>query len=270
MAIPILSGRFPVFLLPIAASVLAGLTIIICYVIAVQNGDVEPFPDTDITHCAKYAPESFIFRVGIIPACVLLMVGYLLMHQWVRGQELINDGHTPRRKCCISLTSIACLCGSAGAVFLIVSSAVIEPDDTPWTLHIAFAIAFFVCSAVSQLLITFKLCLLYNEYPSNSLTSIWSLAIKVICNGCLLMFLGLFVGADFLKSKLILDPLQTTELKNAMEWMLVADILLYSMTFALDWYGKAFQTLMVPQPMMERGLVGGGTVFVPLVDDGVI
>eukprot|EP01094_Clydonella_sp_ATCC50884_P007869 TRINITY_DN1712_c0_g1_i2.p1 TRINITY_DN1712_c0_g1~~TRINITY_DN1712_c0_g1_i2.p1 ORF type:complete len:294 (-),score=85.14 TRINITY_DN1712_c0_g1_i2:428-1192(-) len=246
MAIPVTAGKFPLALLPILASVLAGGTIITCYILAVNEGHVEAWPNTDITHCAKYAPESYIFRVGIITSSVFLIVGYVLINQWIKGQEAMNDGVAPRSHCFISLTAAACVAGVVGAVCLIVSSAVIEPSGTPWTLHIVFAIIFFACTAAAQVVFTFKLCLLYNEDSETSLTSVWSLALKVLLNGCTGVFLALFVGADLLKSHGILDPIATTQLKNAMEWFLVADILLYSLTLSIDWRGKVYESLVIP------------------------
>lgn len=246
MAIPVIAGKFPLAVLPLLASLLAAGTIAVCYVLAVTAGHVEPWPNTDITHCAKYAPESYVFRVGIISASVLLIVGYVVIKQWIDGQEAVNDGLMPRRHCCISLAGAACIAGIVGAISLIISSSVIEPDDTPWTLHIVAAIVFFACTAAAQVVVTFKLCLLYNEDSSASLTSIWSLALKVMANGFMGVFLAIFVGSDYLKERGILNPVECTQLKNAMEWMLVAVILAYSLTFAIDWRGKVYESLVIP------------------------
>jgi len=48
----VLVGKLATHRVPLAAGSLALLTIGVCYYIAVSLGHVQPFPKTDITHCA--------------------------------------------------------------------------------------------------------------------------------------------------------------------------------------------------------------------------
>jgi len=264
----VLSGRFPVTWVPLLSSILSVVTIGLCYYLAVNAGHVEPFPDTDITHCGKEAPERYVFRIGIVSSSVIMVYGYILMRQWIQGQEALNDGHTPRPKCCITLEDIASLLGVIGSLCLVVSASVIEAEDTPWDIHIIFAMLFFGLSAAAQVIVTFKLCLLYNEYSAHSLTSFGSLALKVASNGCMGVFLLLYISADFLKQHGYMSPVGATEMKNAMEWILVGTIVFYGLTFALDTKGKAYQTLMILPHHSDRS--EQTSVVLPLIDIGLV
>jgi hypothetical protein len=88
-------------------------TIGICYAFAVKLGHVQPFPKTDITHCAMggivphhwverlavrereidillvLVPERYLFRIGMIPACVGMIYMWYLARTWIEGQEKI-------------------------------------------------------------------------------------------------------------------------------------------------------------------------------------
>ena len=93
-------------LLPIIASALAVATIVTCYVLATSAGHTPAFPNTDITHCALkgsfsllhflfavqhdlalLAPERYIFRIGMIPTCVILATVWYFIFWWVTGIE---------------------------------------------------------------------------------------------------------------------------------------------------------------------------------------
>ena len=53
---------------PYAAGVISIITIWGSYLIARSKSppDVDPFPNTDITHCGIHPPEYLVFRIGLL------------------------------------------------------------------------------------------------------------------------------------------------------------------------------------------------------------
>lgn len=75
---------FPFWVLPIFAGILATLGILISYHLAVNEGHVKPFPNTDITHCAIYYPEYIVFRSTLIVSSVLIGITFIVFAWWLQ------------------------------------------------------------------------------------------------------------------------------------------------------------------------------------------
>lgn len=194
-------GVVPLHWIPIVSSGLASVTIMVCYILAVRAGHVEPFPNTDITHCARYAPESFVFRMGLIPSCMIIA------YMWY----IIGAIHHPTQ---LPHTTYV---GGLGAMLLIVASSVLESDGTTmWPLHVVCASSFFLLTIYSQCFVTLR------EYPED-----WS---KIAINGMqiLLLLFDLVCGIFKLNSAYT----------KAVEWFLVGLIMLYFITFYPTFYRR--------------------------------
>lgn len=82
----------------IKTSIMIGLTavamlftIIVCYIIAVKLGHVEPWLPT-ISACSIYPPETFIFRYGILTGALLLAVVSLCIYvaEFSFSNDIVN------------------------------------------------------------------------------------------------------------------------------------------------------------------------------------
>lgn len=219
-------------LLPIIASALAVATIVTCYVLATSAGHTPAFPNTDITHCALKAPERYIFRIGMIPTCVILATVWYFIFWWVTGIENCSQlsALKAKRGCCTTLEGASFRLGVVGSLCLLVASSVLESHNTVWSVHVAGATSFFILTILAQVLVTVKLCHLNREIPGVCAYS--SLAAKIII--CTLAVLLLIADLAFGIFKL------PSSYSNAAEWILVLFILSFNFTLYDDWKKSMF------------------------------
>ncbi|MGB1090583.1 MAG: hypothetical protein ACPGYX_00565 [Oceanobacter sp.] len=113
-------------------------TIAITYTLATAAGDsplCNPFIDgcTDITHTGMKGDAGFVFRGGLISACIFFIVWWQCMSEWLKPYANAWLRH------------IQTLLGVVAAVGLIVGTAVLVPDSDqiPWNVHVRGANLFF-------------------------------------------------------------------------------------------------------------------------------
>lgn len=258
----VLQGNLYSSFVAVAAATLAIVTIGTCYTIAVSKGDVQPFPNTDITHCALHAPERYLFRIGMLPACTIMIYMWWVCMNWVSAiDNLVGYRGVPESgsfvakilanscKCCTSAQSVAFTMGSIGATCLIIASSVLEADngddcETLWTIHIFCASTFFLLTILAQAIITVKLKII-EKYYFPAVISYASMSFKVLLSA---LAVGFLLVDAFIS--LLSPPSQYT---NALEWIEVVFICAYFFTFAADWSKQVLvaTTVYTPPPGLQ-------------------
>lgn len=206
--------------IPIACFFVSQLTILVSYLIAahLQHPMVlscNPFIDgcLNITDAGIYDPEGFIFRGGMITACVLFIIWWLLNHQWFSEQ-----GVSP------TLNKILTTTGVVGSFSLIVSTVTLYPPRTAidWDLHVPAAILFFLITFIAQAahLMLYK-TQFTGKQPTYGLRLKW---ISVVLQGLLI---AIALG---------LKALDTGEnIGNAIEWWLALLVAMYYLSTHWSW-----------------------------------
>jgi len=128
----------------------------------------------------RTVPERYLFRIGMVPSCCLIIYVWYLVLEWVRGEEKIMapvkgsaaaESHYTKE-------GVAAALGTIGAMLLIIASSVIEEGQMPWcveaslplfvhslahsravhrNVHIIGATGFFIFTGIAQLILTTKL-----------------------------------------------------------------------------------------------------------------
>lgn len=113
-------------------------TIGITYWVATEQGTApacNPFIDgcTDITHTGMEGDAGFIFRGGLIAACVYFIIWWQCMNRWLQPYTGV-----------VSRSTMSFF-GIVAAVGLLVGTAVLVPDSDqiPWVVHVKGANLFF-------------------------------------------------------------------------------------------------------------------------------
>ena len=128
-------------LIALASFILSMGTIAVTYWVGTSAGTAElcnPFIDgcTDITHTGMKGDGGFIFRGGMIAACVFFIIWWQVMRVWLSGTN-INSNR-------IAL-NVMHFFGVVAALGLLVGTAVLLPekDSTRWGVHVRGANLFF-------------------------------------------------------------------------------------------------------------------------------
>lgn len=134
-------------LIALLSFVLSMGTIAVTYWVGTSQGTAllcNPFlvGCTDITHTGMKGDAGFIFRGGLISACALFVVWWLVMHTWLQR-------HSQRL-----VLGLMTALGIIGAIGLIVGTAVLLPEKTqsPWRVHVKGANLFFQASIIAILI----------------------------------------------------------------------------------------------------------------------
>lgn len=126
--------------------------LIITYLVAAWQGHVPwCFPPiqgcTDITHTGLNPPESYIFRMGLIPIATFMGFLFYFFKEWL---EALAGGPSRNARIAFYLAVASSVCLVAGTSFIQGSA------QTHWTLHTIFASLFFVLMLISQILYTYE------------------------------------------------------------------------------------------------------------------
>ena len=220
------------YVVPPFAGLLAAVTIALCYVFSVHNGSVAPFPQTDITHTARYPPSEYIFRIGIPVAMVVLQQIWWVLWSWMKA-ESARLGVSARTE------KLAFILGVVGANLLILASVLIQPGDMDWTLHIFGATGFFICTYLAQVLTTNKLQVLKDQ--DGQVTSNGSMKLK--------WFVIWFAGAALLLDAFSSYVPSIPYLANILEYVLTVFVLIWFVSCAADFKDRLVTNLvlLVPQ-----------------------
>lgn len=192
-------------------------TIALTFAVAIAQGTspaCNPFIDgcTDITHTGMKGDAGFIFRGGMIAACVLFIGWWTVMRVWLNSYS----SH-------ITL-GIMQFFGVLGALGLLAGTAVLLPEksDTHWGVHVRGANLFFqgmlIALTINYVLI-FKakkkgLAVPSFKYKSALIGALWFMFVA---------FAGVTVGIEMSHGKRII------------EWWATLLIGLYFLTSIRDW-----------------------------------
>ena len=206
--------------IPLACFFVSQITILLSYAIAVslQHPAVlscNPFISgcLNITDAGIYDPEGFVFRGGMISACVFFMLWWALNHQWFEEQGVSSIANK-------LLTAL----GMFSSFCLIVSTVTLYPprDAIDWDLHVPAAILFFLLTFAAQAIHLGLYLLLFKQRPSGiDLRLKW---FSVVLQGVLIAV------------ALTLKALDAGEnIGNAIEWWLALFVAVYYLSNYWNW-----------------------------------
>ena len=171
---------------------------------------------TSITATGIPDPQAYIFRGGLISACVLFAVWWYCMQAWLFEIAPQRPIWTVRYMVSAGIISSVCL---------IIATAVLRPDKDalPWTVHTVFAALFFLISLAVQTRVTYWL-----KYLQKRGVDIGSSLRQ--------KFILVYAQWFFL---LVMVVLQLTDAgdawKNIVEWWMALLIGIYYLSSAQDW-----------------------------------
>ena len=210
----------------LASSLLAIITIVVCYTVAVWNDSVPlciPLLHgcTAITSTSVHYPEAFYFRGGLISAGVFVIVWWYCMHAYL---STIKPERWNRWLASLFTTSVF------ASTMLIVSVLVMGPHMADskshrllWSVHTISAVLFFLITTINQVGVTWWLKQSLKEDDHKVAT----LPVKMAINVFQLMLL-LWLFSNFYQEL-------SREIVNIIEWWLALLACLYFMTSYWDW-----------------------------------
>jgi len=194
-------------------------TIVVTYWVAAVQGTAEvcnPFVDgcTDITHTGMKGDGGFIFRGGMVAACVYFVIWWMLMTVWLKPYTAAIT------------RNIMSFFGILGAVGLLAGTAVLLPEkgDTHWWVHVRGANLFFQGMLIA---LTMNYVLVFRARRKGlQVPSFW---FKTLLIGLMwfqtLAFAGVTIGIDMSHGKRII------------EWWATMFIGFYFLSSWWDWKG---------------------------------
>lgn len=171
---------------------------------------------TSITATGIPDPQAFVFRGGLIAACVLFILWWYAMQAWLLQLAPQRPIMTVRYMVSVGVLSSVCL---------IVATAVLRPDkaNLPWTLHTVGAALFFLISLLVQTRVTFWL----RQLQKTGVDVGRSLTFKSVLVAKQWLWLVVMV---------VLQLLDTDDQwKNVVEWWMALLIGLYYLSSYYDW-----------------------------------
>ncbi len=174
-------------------------TIAVTYWVAALQGTAEicnPFIEgcTDITHTGMKGDGGFIFRGGMVAACVYFVVWWMLMSVWLAPVA----GKVSR--------GFMSFFGVLAAVGLLAGTAVLLPEkaDTNWTVHVKGANLFFQGMLIA---LTINYVLIFRARRSGfQVPSFW---FKTVLIALLwfqfIAFAGVTIGVEMTNGKRIIE-----------------------------------------------------------------
>lgn len=197
----------------------------VTYLMAAANGHVAwclpPVGScTDITHTGLQPPESFVFRVGMVIVCGLLLAVWKLAGAW-----FVLHGDTPTDRKRGSRLAAFGLVGSAALLF---SELMLQgTEETAWILHSLGASVYFLTAYVAQVLATIESDRLARRRPG--LVTARSLSLKRWIVVAQTLILVTVIAGRLMGIREIGRPAQ---------WIGSYLMLAYYLSFALDWRGR--------------------------------
>lgn len=255
------SSVFPGIIVTCAPTIIA-----ICYTMSYSQGHTQAFPYTDITHTARYAPERYLFRIGLIVLGAVMFWNWHIVYYWLSFTQQQASAQEERKMSVnrrsnnnkvsrksshggTGMISTISYLGYIGCFAIAVSSACISSNsDMPWTTHVIAATSFFILTLVAQVLTTMKCYELYyrlDEQARNRFMNIYSLYSKLGVS-----FLSIAVLLFNLVAQMLKMPVWTG---NACEWILTLLILFYNASFCSDWWGRVYTNVVVVDGTGEDG-----------------
>ncbi len=192
-------------------------TIAITYAVAIAQGTApacNPFlvGCTDITHTGMKGDAGFIFRGGMVAACVFFLFWWHVMSAWLKPVS----GVISRR--------VMVFFGALGAIGLLAGTAVLLPEkaDTHWGVHVRGANLFFQGMLIA---LSINYVLIFKARKQGLMVpSFW---FKTTLIGLLwfqfIAFAGVTIGVEMSHGKRII------------EWWATAFIGLYMLSAWWDW-----------------------------------
>lgn len=208
----------------LSSFVLSMGTIAITYAVAIAQGTApacNPFLDgcTDITHTGMKGDAGFIFRGGMVAACVFFLFWWQVMATWLKPVS----GCISRR--------VMVFFGVLGALGLLAGTAVLLPEkgDTHWGVHVRGANLFFQGMLIA---LTINYVLIFKARKQGlNVPSFW---FKTLLIGLLwfqfVAFAGVTIGMEMSHGKRII------------EWWATAFIGCYFLSSWWDWKSVRLMT----------------------------
>ena len=164
-------------LIPLIAGFLPIIAINLAYWIAANDGEVPrciPYLEgcTSISSTGRAEPSKYLFRGIMLPEAVVMMIYWILCHQWLR---ILNGGHSLR-------TRGVLICGVLSSLFLILHVTFLGSEGEFYRLMRRIGTtSYFVFGYLAQVLMVTQLYALRKENKINRIPLLsWQLAICVV------------------------------------------------------------------------------------------
>ena len=84
----------PSWIFPFIIVVGAIATIATTYTLSYSEGHTPAFPYTDITHTARYSPEKYVFRVGMLWMSVVMAWNWHIVGTWLNYYQRLSNRYS--------------------------------------------------------------------------------------------------------------------------------------------------------------------------------
>jgi hypothetical protein len=218
--------------IPLATALLPAVVVHVCYLLAANQGHVSwcfpYFPDcVSISVTGRHSPESVVFRAGIIPTAVLMMIYWRLSLDWLKalGTYMVRLNHA------------MVWLGMVAALGLFVYSSLLgEVGDLYRQQRRIGMILFYIFTYLAQLLMTVQIA---------SVMRTQSVTMSVLIYRSLVATSGLvaILGAISLLSWAFYDDYRRYE--DAFEWGLIILLLGHTFITHFAWRESGFQARFI-------------------------
>lgn len=200
----------------------------LCYLLAAQAGHVPwcvPYLDscTSISASGRQGPESHVFRAAMLPSAAVMMVYWLLVHEWVRA---LGGRWAIVRRTMLGFGLIA-------ALGLIAYVAVLGEIGEGYRLQRRIGVMlFYGLTILAQILMTIQTGEAARTRPSLVLVRAFRgflalSAVTVLAGLASLLLWAFFEGYD--------------RIEDAFEWWVTLFILLHPLVTFVAWKGSGFE-----------------------------
>jgi len=142
-------------------------TLILIYQISQYYHHEKPFPDCWISGCAGHYPEFVFFRIATISGSLLVLLGWLTNHFYLRS--IARENAFPLYQ---YYPQIPMICGMIGAMLLMGSTANIDTGKERGDWHSFCASTFFVFTLIAQIYNTTICTMIYLRIKVLSLANV--------------------------------------------------------------------------------------------------
>lgn len=213
--------------LPLIAGIVPFVGVHVCYVIAVEHGDLPaciPYLDgcTSISATGRYPPASFLFRAIELPVAALLAVIWYFTVEWLRALQPTLGRN---------VAAAILVSGAAGALALIIYVTFLGTTEPIYEFMRRFGIYFyFLGTILAQLFVALSLRNVHNE-------SLGKLSDMLLWISLLPFALGIFN----LVQKAVLPYATADALENSIEWIASTMMQAYFVVLFLAWRRTGFE-----------------------------
>ena len=228
---------------PLAVALLPLAAIHVCYLLAAHLGHVPwclPYVDscTSISATGRESPESHVFRATIMPSAALMLVYWVLVHEWFKT---LGNRMAVVRRTMLGL-------GLVASLGLIAYAAVLGEIGDGYSLQRRIGITlFYAFTVLAQLLMAIQVEAVARVRPCLKLIRTSRVLLAVSAVTILVALANLLFWAY---------PEQYDRIKDAFAWWVTLLVLLHPVVTFVAWKESGFQARFVVSGRSSRWTSG--------------